>query len=227
MRRKLFFACMALTVVGYGIYVYAGNLEPSGAPSSTMRTLDEIYSAVAVDNPNTVLPLPEQTRVEGADMIHATIFGQKQGAIRGSCTVRGREGTIVAEAISHNVISPRDAATGLPTGHRQHKPLTITKRIDRSTPLLYTAWIQNENLTDVTLQFYLTSVSGEQRRYYRIQLVNANIAEIRVGPRDQEQITFTYQRIVWTWEDGEISTEDDWAAPIAFDPSLVPSSQKY
>ena len=31
---------------------------------------------------------------------------------------------------------PQDKASGLPTGKRQHKPITITKRIDKATPLL-------------------------------------------------------------------------------------------
>jgi type VI protein secretion system component Hcp len=30
----------------------------------------------------------------------------------------------------------RDPASGLPTGKRQHKPLFITKQIDKATPLL-------------------------------------------------------------------------------------------
>lgn len=32
--------------------------------------------------------------------------------------------------------STRDAASGLPTGKRQHKPLTIVKEMDKSSPLL-------------------------------------------------------------------------------------------
>jgi hypothetical protein len=35
------------------------------------------------------------------------------------------------------IVSPRDSASGLPTGKRQHKPLTITKELDRSSPLLF------------------------------------------------------------------------------------------
>jgi hypothetical protein len=31
-------------------------------------------------------------------------------------------------------ISPRDSASGLPTGKRQHKPFVFTKVIDKSTP---------------------------------------------------------------------------------------------
>ena len=38
---------------------------------------------------------------------------------------------------SSQVKSPRDAASGLPTGKRQHKPFSITKRIDKSSPVLY------------------------------------------------------------------------------------------
>lgn len=34
------------------------------------------------------------------------------------------------------VVSPRDAASGLPTGKRQHKPMTITKELDKSSPKL-------------------------------------------------------------------------------------------
>ena len=30
----------------------------------------------------------------------------------------------------------RDAASGLPTGKRQHKPLVVTKEVDKSTPKL-------------------------------------------------------------------------------------------
>lgn len=33
----------------------------------------------------------------------------------------------------------RDAASGLPTGKRQHKPLTITKHVDKASPMLQQA----------------------------------------------------------------------------------------
>jgi hypothetical protein len=34
------------------------------------------------------------------------------------------------------VVSPRDAASGLPTGKRQHKPMTVSKETNKSTPKL-------------------------------------------------------------------------------------------
>ncbi len=37
---------------------------------------------------------------------------------------------------AHEVKSPRDAASGQATGKRMHKPLVVTKELDKSTPLL-------------------------------------------------------------------------------------------
>lgn len=34
------------------------------------------------------------------------------------------------------ISQPRDAASGLATGKRQHKPVTVTKPVDKATPLL-------------------------------------------------------------------------------------------
>ncbi|MDD5306609.1 MAG: type VI secretion system tube protein TssD [Deltaproteobacteria bacterium] len=63
-------------------------------------------------------------------------------------------------AVSHEIVSPRDAASGLPTGKRMHKPLVITKEVDRSSPLLYSALVNNENLPKVELKFWVSSGSG-------------------------------------------------------------------
>lgn len=38
---------------------------------------------------------------------------------------------------SGNVKSPRDVATGQSSGKRQHQPITFSKRIDKSSPVLY------------------------------------------------------------------------------------------
>ncbi|HZF48038.1 MAG TPA: type VI secretion system tube protein Hcp, partial [Polyangiaceae bacterium] len=48
--------------------------------------------------------------------------GQTQGEIKGSVTQKGREGKIMVIAVSHEIMSPRDPASGLPTGKRMHKP---------------------------------------------------------------------------------------------------------
>ena len=40
--------------------------------------------------------------------------------------------------MKYEIVSPRDAQSGLPTGKRMHKPFVITKETDKSSPVLYT-----------------------------------------------------------------------------------------
>ena len=91
--------------------------------------------------------------------------GQTQGDIKGSVTQKGREDTIMVIATSHEVLSPRDAASGLPTGKRQHKPFTITKEVDKSSPLLYGVLVNNENVTEWKLEYWQPSASGKEQQH--------------------------------------------------------------
>jgi len=40
------------------------------------------------------------------------------------------------ESVRNPLVSPRDAASGLPTGKRQHKPVRTTRPVDKASPLL-------------------------------------------------------------------------------------------
>src|SRR3954447_9233229 len=55
--------------------------------------------------------------------------------------------------VSHEIVSPRDAGSGQVTGKRQHKPFTITRTTDSTTPLLLNALITNRILDSVLLTF--------------------------------------------------------------------------
>jgi len=147
--------------------------------------------------------------------------GQKSGEIKGSVTQKGKEGLIGVIAVSHSIVSPRDAQSGLPTGKRQHKPFVFTKEIDKSTPILYQVLVNNENLTDVEFTVYGPPPSGKAGQsvvLYTVKLTNANIASIDVitppTGLPTTQITMTYQKIEWTWVDGGITAMDDWEAPV-------------
>ena len=48
--------------------------------------------------------------------------------------IRCADGTC-SITFEQEIISPRDAASGLPTGKRQHKPFVITKELDRSSAI--------------------------------------------------------------------------------------------
>ena len=154
---------------------------------------------------------------------YLTLRGADQGEIQGSVTQAGRENSIEVHAWSHEVISPRDAASGLPTGKRQHKPLTITKTIDKSTPKLMNALTNNETISEFHLKCWQPSSTGAEIQHYTIELVNANIAGIRqemlnnkypenMQHQEREHISFTYQKITWTWVEGGVTAEDDWEA---------------
>jgi type VI secretion system secreted protein Hcp len=156
--------------------------------------------------------------------------GQKQGEIKGSVTQKGRENKIMVIALSHEIVSPRDAASGLPTGKRMHKPIVITKELDKSSPLLYNALVNNENIQEWELQFWTPQVKategmGTEVNHYTLKLTNANIASINFRMANNkhpdlmkfaeyEEVSFTYQKIQWTWNQGGITAEDDWEAPI-------------
>ena len=156
---------------------------------------------------------------------YVNLKGQKQGDIKGSVTQKGREGKIQVIAVSHDIQSPRDPASGLPTGKRMHKPFVITKELDKSTPLLFSALVNNENITELEVQFWRPSATGAEQQHYTIKLANANIASVSSRmPNNKnpdlmkyetyEEIAFTYQKITWTWVDGGITAEDDWESPV-------------
>ena len=111
---------------------------------------------------------------------YLTIKGEKQGTIKGSVTQKGREGWIAVYAADHEILSPRDAATGLASGKRQHKPISITKEIDKSTPLLHKALVSNENLKEVVLRFFAATPNGMETNNYIIKLNNAHIISIQL-----------------------------------------------
>jgi type VI secretion system secreted protein Hcp len=47
-----------------------------------------------------------------------------------------------------------------------------------------------------------------------IELTNASVAS-RTENGPYETVSFTYQKITWTWLDGNITAQDDWEAPVA------------
>ena len=153
-----------------------------------------------------------------------TLAGQKQGAITGGVTIKGREGSILVHSFENEILSPRDPTSGLPTGEREHEPLVIVKEIDKSSPKLWSALVNNEVLTTWVLRFWAPAASGMEKEIYTITLTNASIASMREYMVDNltaadanlpmlEEVTFTYQKIQWTWTDGAITAQDDWSSP--------------
>jgi len=152
--------------------------------------------------------------------------GQVQGDIIGSVTQKGRTGKIMVIAFNHELQSPRDPGTGQATGKRMHKPFVITKEIDKSSPLLYTALINNENIITWELQCFAAKNTGVEVNHYTVSLTNAKITDIKSTMLNNkvpenikmplmEEISFVYEKIEWTWVDGGITATDDWTSPVS------------
>jgi len=179
--------------------------------------LNRIVATIA-----SVALLVSTTTAYAAQMGYMKIKGQKSGEVKGSNTQKGHEGTIGVIASSHEIVSPRDAASGLATGKRMHKPFFITKEVDKSSPLLYKMIATNENLPEVTIQFVRPNAGGIEQVVLTVTLTNASIASIKFVQPDsdkpdtmrlpeREEIGFTYSRIKWTAADGTVA-EDSWSA---------------
>jgi type VI secretion system secreted protein Hcp len=155
---------------------------------------------------------------------HLSLTGKNQGKIEGSCDLSGREGTILVYALDHLIEIPRDTHTGLPTGKRIHMPMTVTKEVDKSSPKLYQALTSGEQLSEVVLDFYRISPQGNEEKYLTTKLENAIIVSMEAFfpetfiPANEpfkhmEKVSFTYEKIIWTWQPDGIEAEDSWKAP--------------
>ena len=158
-----------------------------------------------------------------AQNIHVWIKGQNAGEVRGDSTVTsmGREGSIEAFKLEYMVQTHREASGGA-TGERSHGPVTITKRIDKSSPILHQALCNNEEL-EVTIKFYRPSPSGDgtTEQFYTIRLRHGRISSIRtISPNTvdestaslpaMEEVSFVFGGITWIYESGGIEFEDEW-----------------
>jgi len=156
---------------------------------------------------------------------HLYLEGLKQGKIEGSCDQQGREGSILVQALNHDVFIPRDPQSGQPTGKRVHNPMTITKVFDASSPKLFQALSTGERFKTVELKFFRINETGNEEHYYTIKLENAILVSVKSyypncldasfgSYGHMEDLSFTYEKIIWTWQPDGIEAEDSWKVPV-------------
>jgi type VI secretion system secreted protein Hcp len=222
MRRKLAFGVtlVAVLVAGAATYSWAAATDPQTVnaclnDNGRLRLVPAVSACRRGESPlswNTVGPAGPQGPVGPAGA--SATNPPDPDAVAGTLNITGaRAGAfspIVLTGLTHEITSPRDPASGLPTGKRIHKPITITKELDRTTPLLLNALVSNETLTTV-----LIGLLRNGQQVATIKLTNASISNY-VTHGLTEKWSFTYQKIEWTWlGDGGVVASDDWEAPVA------------
>jgi type VI secretion system secreted protein Hcp len=139
-----------------------------------------------------------------------------------SVTSMGRENSIECVFLESSIATARDAGSGMATGRRQHHPLLIRKRIDKSSPMLSKALCNNE-VIEGTFKFYRPNPAGDgtTQQFFTMKIYKGRIASQRLWSPDAlvpagtqepplEEVTFVYHTIEWTYEDGGITHQDDW-----------------
>ena len=181
-------------------------------------------------------PVPATLKAEdalrmlaAAPSFDVTIEGTKQGRFKGE---RGKGDRIAGLAFHYDVKSPRDMASGMASGKRQHGAITFTKSIDSSSPQLFQALVSNEVLKSVLFEFRNTNANGEEQVFYQITLTNATISEVeqyvgatgqgvaegkRSGALDSsplEDVSLTFQKVEVVSLTGKTMAADDWRAGV-------------
>lgn len=102
--------------------------------------------------------------------------------------------------------------------HATHRPIAITKYIDKSSPLLAQA-LSNREKINCEISFYRTSPQGGSEKYYTIAIEGGQIAELttdvphsvlQIDAEPQEHITFRYSSITWTHHTAKTSGISFW-----------------
>jgi type VI secretion system secreted protein Hcp len=123
-----------------------------------------------------------------------------------------------AQSVDSVTRSPRDRATGLPSGKRQQQAVTVVKEWGPASSQLQHAMQINQDLEEVLIE----EVSGNTV-LRSMKLSNAAISRIQMsgggGGRKKkksggelEKVTFTYQKIEITTPKGKSTAVDDWEA---------------
>lgn len=144
---------------------------------------------------------------------HLWLEGETSGPVQGDVTQAGREGSIMVIATSQTSQVNETEAGPVPT----HQPLTITKEIDKSSPLLAAMLQSGETLTLFRLEFWRPSRTGVEVQYYTIELSNATVTGIRTEQlnnkypenmrhAEREHVSFSYGAITRRFEDGGIES---------------------
>jgi type VI secretion system secreted protein Hcp len=143
----------------------------------------------------------------------------KVAGITGEVIQKGREGQMEVLAWNHEVSTPVDAASGLPTGKRSHAPFRVVLRHSRGTPLLAQSLAENKTIATVDMDMWQVGPTGIDQKYFTYSFTNCRVISMRAwAPNKLDsatasyvsgvEVSFTYQTVTWTSPSAGITFTD-------------------
>jgi len=160
--------------------------------------------------------------ISGLDATAALNAYFKADLISGDGTRKGFENYTEINGYNHEVSSPFDPQTGLPTGKRQHRPFKIIKELSRSSIDFHNVWVRGQTLKGGELKLYRLGSTGVEVNYYTYRFTGIRIVSIRdwmannndsavANLPHMQEISFTYDTIEWDFPSGGVTATDSWA----------------
>ena len=135
-----------------------------------------------------------------------------------------RENTIECLFFESGITSVRETGSRAASGRRQHQPILIRKRIDKSSPLISKALCNNE-VIEGTFKFFRPNPAGDgtTQQFFTVKIMKGRVASQRLWSPDAlvlstasepplEEVTLVFHTIEWTYTDGGVTHQGDWGA---------------
>ena len=150
-------------------------------------------------------------------------------AVDGESTVASISGVDTSKAIEveyfdSEVKTAREASTGMATGRRQYSPMNFRKDTDKSSPLIHKA-LKDNAVIEAEFKFFRPTVEGTQAaHYFTVKIEKGRVASYKlISPysgdsgggaqhQDYEEISLVFHTVTYTYEQGGVSSPDDWSA---------------
>jgi type VI secretion system secreted protein Hcp len=137
-------------------------------------------------------------------------------------TTVGRENSIECLSFRDSVRTAREAGSGMATGRRTYEPIVITKRIDKSSPLLARALCNNEVIEGV-FKFFRPNPAGDgtTEQFFTVTIKEGRLSHVvRTSPDSfdpasaqrppTEEVGIVFHTIGWTYTPTGAEHEDNW-----------------
>jgi type VI secretion system secreted protein Hcp len=155
----------------------------------------------------------------GAERIVASAQAAKQGQLKAEPANEGSK-SIPIKKFLFEVGRPHDGVRNTGKWNREYKPIVLTKEVGASSPQFLAALLDDELLTNVTIEFLRPERDGREIVYYTVKLTNATVMNIRQytgegadAGKQLEEVSLTFQRIEITEHSGKVSKVDVLAKP--------------